>query len=524
MSILPNKINLLNPQYDLITSRQPRNLLYSGQGGGKTMCLGAISHLLTKHCPSIPGMIDANTYGQLSNSTLFRMFEVWKSVGWTEYDKKGNPNGYYVMDKQPPDCFKAHGFTFENNHHKIYLRNGAVIIIGSLDNYKAIDGTEVGWCLLDETKDTKEEAVKEVILGRLRFKGLYLNKDWFHGSSEFWFTTEVGKAERREDGSLKDINPLYVFTSPAKAQWLSEFFDLEKYREQITASIYSKDDYFYLSDDETKRTVVIYSAWHNEKNLPGDYIPGKLRDLTPELVNSLLYGDPFSKVGGEYYSSFKKSIHIKRCDYVSGLPLHLTFDFNVNPYMTALVWQVESERENQSQTIESENRIKVRCIAEYAMSYPRNTIEDTCRKFIAEYGHLCGDGLFYYGDASGKNTQPYKEQRNHYDVIDKELRDLLHNSSRRVLKSNPRHRAIMDGTIGRRDFMNACLASKYGFDIEIDERCKHLIADLEFIKEDANGAKEKLKVEINGVKCEKLGHHSDAMDAVMCWLYGEWRK
>lgn len=502
-----HQVELLRPQYDLITSRQPRNLLYSGQGGGKTMCMGVLSYLLLNHCPTIPGMICANTYGQLSNSTLFRIFEVWKSLGWTEYDAKGNTNGSYVVSKNPPACFKPHGFTFESNHNKIFTRNGGVILTGSLDNYKAIDGTEVGWAELDETKDTKEAAVKEVILGRLRFKGLYINKDFNTNNTEaFHFTTDKTK-------SAGDINPLYVFTSPAKAQWLAEFFNLDSYQEKITSSIYSKDDYFYMSDNVGKRTVVIYSTYHNEANLPSDYIPGKIRDLQPELLSALLYGDPFSKTGGEYYSGFKKTGHIKKVSYTPGYPLHLSFDFNVNPYMPATLWQV----------VPVEGRNKVRCLAEFTMHYPKNTIEDLCRKFIGEYGHLCDAGLYYYGDASGMNTQPMKKQRNYYEVIEDELREYLSNTSKRVLRSNPRHRSIMAGTLGRRDLLNKAFSGGLGFDIEIDESCKHLIADLQFMKEDANGAKDKTKETINNIVCEKYGHCSDSMDYFVSWNWGDYR-
>lgn len=515
-------IELSAPQYSFSTARSDRNLFFSGQGGGKTHISGPLSYNLVSYLPNVIGLICANTYAQLSNSTLMGIFEVWESLGWKEYDKTGNPDGYYVIDKDPPTCFVPHGHTFKSNQNKIFLRNGAVIFTASLDNYKALDGMTIGWAILDETKDTREAAVKHVIIGRLRQRGMYLNKEFVPNKGIFQFTNDANK-------SAGDVNPLFIFTSPAKEQWINEMFDLDRWQNEIVGSIYSKTDYFHKRFDN--KTVVICSAYHNEKFLPKNYIENKIKDLSPDLVGSLIYGDPFAKSGGEYYSSFKKSVHIKRCEYTPGLPLHLSFDFNVNPYMTGLVWQVVKSQnqnqnlsQNQMSESESDGRMKARCIREYAMSYPRNTIEDTCRQFLGEYGHLCDHGFYYYGDASGKNTQPYKEQRNHYDVIDKELREIAYSTSKRVLKSNPRHRSIMAGTLGRRDFMNAFLNGRYDVDVEIDESCKHLIADLEFMKEDANGAKDKLKAEINGVQCEKYGHHSDAMDAFVCYNWGDYRK
>lgn len=497
-------LELSAPQYAFLIARSARNLFYSGQGGGKTQVLGAMTLNLLQEVPTSIGLICANTYSQLSNSTLFRVFDVWKKHGITEYDKNSNPHGDYVVDKAPPPSFKPHGHTFKSNQNKIYLKNGAVCMTASLDNFKALDGTTIGWCALDETKDTKEIAVKEVITGRLRETGLYLNKEFVPLGNKFQFTSDIKM-------SAGEVNPLFIFSSPAKTEWMNEMFDLEKYQNEITGSIYSKTDYFHKRFDN--KTVVICSAYHNEKFLPSNYISDRIKEMSPDLVNALIYGDPFSKTGGEYYANFKLSTHVKKVDYTPGLPLHLSFDFNVNPYMTATVYQVVPGIQT-----------KVRCIGEYAMVYPRNTIEDTCMKFLGEYGHLCETGFFYYGDASGKNSTPFKEQRNHYEVIEKSLRSIISGSSKRVLKSNPRHQAIMAGTLGRRDFMNACFNSRYGFDLEIDEGCKHLIADLQYVREDANGAKEKLKAEINGVVCEKYGHHSDSMDYFVCWNWGDYRK
>lgn len=496
-------IKLSRPQFDILHSRSDRNLFHTGQGGGKTNVMGLLSHRLIIEFPKNIGLIAANTYQQLSDSTLKEIFLVWSKFGWSEYDKNSNPEGWYVIDKEPPGSFEPHGHTFKTNQNKIFTRNGAVIFTASLDNYKALDGRTIGWAMLDETKDTREEAVKQVIIGRLRERGIFVRKD--PENEDFQFTVDPALGER-------EINPLWIFTSPAKEQWLTEFFNLDEYREEILAHIFSKEDYFYKETPD--RTMVIASSYHNARNLPENYITNQIRDLSPEVAEMLVYGNPFGKSGGEYYSAFKKSVHIKSVSYTPDLPIHLSFDFNVNPYMPATVWQVVPG---------SDGRTKARALCEYALKYPQNTIEDVCRRFNAEYGHLCQPGFFFYGDASGKNTLPLKEQRNYYQVIEDELRHLISGSSRRVLKSNPRHRSIMAGTLGRRDFMNACLNGRYEFDIEIDESCRYLIADLEFMREDANGAKNKVKEEINGVVCEKYGHLSDSMDGFFCYVWGDWK-
>jgi hypothetical protein len=69
--------------------------------------------------------------------------------------------------------------------------------------------------------------------------------------------------------------------------------------------------------------------------------------------------------------------------------------------------------------------------------------------------------------------------------------------------------------------MNALLGGRYGIDIEIDPSCRELIADLEFTKEDANGAKQKTK---NKDGVEERGHTGDALDYLSAYLFGEFKK
>ncbi len=464
--------------------------------------MGDLSYMLINSCPRAVGLIAANTYGQLSDSTLVEITKVWENFGWYEYNDT-NPNGVYVIDKQPPSHFTPHGYTFKSNANKIFFKWGQVVMLASLDRYKAIEGRNIAWALLDETADTREEAVKTVITGRLRQMTIAVNTSKDPNAPPF--------VDPDHPTAGKIVNPLYIFTKPTKEQWLTEFFDMEPFREEIQLRIYSKKDFFRKTYDN--RHVVIASAYHNERNLPKGYIEDRKRELSKDQIDMLIYGSPFGKSGAEYYSKFSNSVHTGHFPYIEDLPLHLTFDFNVNPYMTAQVWQILYE-----------DRIKVRCIQEYAFESPRNTIEDVCRSFLDEYGHLTNSGFYFYGDASGRNSLPIKDVKDYFQIIERELAEIIFPSSRRILKQNPRHRTLGNGTLGRRDFMNAILSGIYGIDVEIERSCKKTISDLEFTKEDANGAKLKDKVEINGIRCEKYGHMGDAMDALICWVFGNYSR
>jgi len=214
-------------------SRQRVNLFLAGQGSGKSFCAGLVSANYISHFQLMRGIICANTYGQLTRSTLFRIREVWKTCfGWVEYSGR-KTQGSYVIGRQPPKHFKTSAHNFDTYENIISFNNGAIIFIGSLDNYKALDGIEVCWAILDETKDTREEAVKQVITGRLRQQGMYVDaKGALCG-------------EEQTDGvPNKPFNPLYIFTSPASVPWINEWFYLQDYEQEIMEKIFSETTYF----------------------------------------------------------------------------------------------------------------------------------------------------------------------------------------------------------------------------------------------------------------------------------------
>lgn len=493
---MPNLI-LSKPQMDIYLSNSDFNLFHAGVGSGKTHLMAFVAYRFATEHTDMLGLIAANTYGQLSNSTLLAIFRVWKDLFKIEEYNDANTSGVFVIGKQPPAHFEKHNYTFTSNANKIFFINGAVIITASLDNYKALDGQTLGWALLDETKDTKQEAVSEVIVARLRQMGL--------------FRSDEKNKPYSNEAAGKGANPLYIFTSPAKTQWLSEFFKLETMRNDILANIFHKSIWFkrtYQINDSTDATVVCSSSYHNEQNLSVGYIDRVKAGLSASMIDLNVYGSPFGKSGAEYYSCFNRDIHATELTVNPDYPLHISFDFNAKPYMTLIVAQVIDNQFN--------------IIDEYTPSAPRNTIEDICSMFVSDYEHLAQNGVFFYGDASGKNSMPIKASRDLYKIVERELAPVY--PVRRLLTQNPRHRGIGHSTLGRRDFMNATLKGKYGITVRISNTCIELLNDLEFTREDANGAKLKEKETKNGETYEKRGHTGDAWDYMSCYLFGSYNK
>ena len=473
------ELKVSKPQASILNSRQQVNLFLAGVGAGKTFLGAFISYILMQKFPNISGFIGANTYDQLNTSTLFRIRTVWREMGVREWSKD-NPDGLYVAGVQPPRGFNTTNHAFERYNNIISFKSGNIIFMGSLDNAKSHDGKEFGWAILDETKDTREEDVKDIILARLRQKGMFI-----------------------KDGELAyegvPFNPLYILTSPAKVAWINEWFKLEDNIAEIQGLIYSDKTYFKKSFDN--KFVTISSTYHNLPNLPENYIDNYKQNNSDERVKALIYANPFATQGGEFYSSFSRLTHVSdRIKYDPTRPIHVSFDQNTVPYNSASIWQLHKEGDLWI----------VYAIGEVALENPNNSTEEVCDAILRLYGDA--KGFFYYGDASGKNRNTIsKEYRHHYQVIEKMFSKKITNTSNRVLRRNPL-------LIKRREFINKAFENKLPLRILIYSKCVHLTNDLTYIKQDVDGGKKK-EVATNkdtGERFQKWGHLSDTMDYFLC--------
>jgi PBSX family phage terminase large subunit len=208
------------------------------------------------------------------------------------------------------------------------------------------------------------------------------------------------------------------------------------------------------------------------------------------------------RVGSEYYATFKPEKHIKKCKYDNEIAIHLSFDQNVNPYLSAIVSQIEKINDI----------YYVRIIKEYAFKHPHNKTEILARKILEDLSSYKGQ-LYLYGDSSG-NKEDTRNIYSDYDIIKRVMFKHVHNNSDRVLRKNPLHSI-------RRPFMSALFTEQLPIRIQIDPLCKYLIQDLESVKEDSDGTKlkEKAKDKQTGITSEKYGHHSDCFDYLIVMAF-----
>jgi hypothetical protein len=506
------EVILSEPQEAVLESRKANILEMAGKGSGKSETIGISTGMFISELPEAAGFIGANTIMQLSQSTLDRVFKSWKKVhDFTEYDPKFNRGGAYVIDKKPPPSFQRFR-SLRDYRGTISFYNGALVYIGSLENYKAHDGKEFAWAHLDETKDTKADALKEVIQGRLRQYGL-----WYAPDGGILFNAQITAPEAEALG-LTAWNPLYIHTAPALVgvDWLNKMFSLDAYAKEIKARVTKKDkDFFYKEFDNN--AVCIYSTYHNAHNLPPNYIENQILNLKDEdSILKHVDGYPFSKSGGEYFHAFRRDKHVKPVAYVPGVPVLTTWDFNVVPYMTCLCAQVFTKLvyidprgikyENYQPDTSPLEVMVIKFYREYCLPAPRNSTEAVCAQFSADHNPRETE-VFYYGDASGLNRIPGLGSTTNFKLIAEHLGNYIHNDSKRVKAPNV-------AVLARRDLLNDIFSGRHpAVEIEIDEGMENTIKDMENLKLGPQGKiKAKEKDPETKEKFETLGHTSDALE------------
>lgn len=201
--------------------------------------------------------------------------------------------------------------------------------------------------------------------------------------------------------------------------------------------------------------------------------------------------------GGLFYKLFNRAKSVESTiSYNSNAALHISFDFNVNPYMSLTIWQIHGK--------------VAMCIDEITTVSPDNTTMGICREFVRKYNSHAS-GLFIYGDPAGKHQDTRTEAgHNDYLIILQELQKF---------KPVLRVANVAPSIVTRGNFINTIFHNGFSdVNVLISDKCKVLINDLLFTKESSDGTKhkEKTKDKESGVSHEKYGHLSDTMDYFIC--------
>lgn len=243
---------------------------------------------------------------------------------------------------------------------------------------------------------------------------------------------------------------------------------------------------------------VHHSTYKDNRFVPNEFkaFLEELKIKNPYYYNIYCLGEFGNRQSGDlFYKLFSRATNVSSdISYNPLLPLHISFDFNVNPYMSCTIWQMQGK--------------VAMCVNELATVTPKNTTKGLCQELMRLYmGHK--SGMFIYGDPAGKSQDTRSEKGyNDYKIIENELS--IFKPTLRVASKHP-------PVVMRGNFINTIFQDGFnGISIIISDKCTHLINDFLFGKEAPDGTKHKEKAQKDGITYEKYFHHSDTMDYMIC--------
>lgn len=223
----------------------------------------------------------------------------------------------------------------------------------------------------------------------------------------------------------------------------------------------------------------------------------------PDYYNVYALGEwGVIKTGSEFLNSFNIGKNSGEYPYIPGLPIHLSVDSNVLPYISVSYWQVDlSKGKNMYQ------------IAETTAESPNNSVRRAAKlvsKKLIELGY--GDVIYLHGDASAKAANTIDDnKRSFMDLFIDTLKKDNWIVEDKVGNKNPS--VSMTG-----EFVNAIFEKQLpDLSIYIDDGCRASIDDYQSVQKDANGAilKTKVKDSVTKQTYEEHGHLTDTLRYVV---------
>ena len=312
---------------------------------------------------------------------------------------------------------------------------------------------------------------------------------WLEETTEF-FEQDINQLDIRMRGEFPYYRELIMTFNPvSELHWIKK-----KYFDDPVPGI--KDKLFTL-----------HSTFKDNVFLGHDYIERLEQVHAHDPNNYRVYVlGTWGKVatGMEYYKNFNYDIHVKPTEFDPKYPVHITFDFNVVPYMTCSIWQIKKYKNTET----GKMVWYLRGLKEIALKHPKNSTEETCVELLDNYTKYLESGVVLYGDASGRSRKT-SSKRTDWMIIQDMLRQYVIET--RVPRMNP----LMES---RHSFMNRMFYGSLPIVIEIDPEMKLVIEDLSHCLEDGERKKVKQVVRdpISKVRYEKFGHFTDGLDYLVC--------
>lgn len=376
-------------------------------------------------------------------------------------------------------------FKFKDGIRQIVcISNGAKIDFGGLDDPEKIKGiSNYKRVVLDEWSEFDSEDFKQV-RKRLRGKlGQQIITTFNPINETHWIKKEVFDREQWHDVSMDIV------------------IGGRKVPSELTAvkSIRMNEAKYILNprtkevEEHAPDTVIIQSTYLNNFWVVGSpdgtygyYDEQCIADFEKDRINDPDYYNVYAlgewgviRTGSEFFGSFARSKHTAEVAYDPTLPVHISVDSNVLPYITCTYWQVAVDGD----------RYEVRQIWETCAESPNNTVRKAAKLVSKRLHEMEVDRVILHGDASTKAANNIDDEKRSFhdlfiDTLQKcgiEVEDKVSNRNPSVPMSGEFINAIFDGILP-------------GLSIVIGDTCKISIEDYQSVQKDVNGAILKTKV------------------------------
>jgi PBSX family phage terminase large subunit len=405
-----------------------------------------------------------------------------------------------------------HLFKFQQNTIKC-LYNGAKIDFSGLDDPEKIKGiSNYKRVHLEELSEFDEPDLKQ-IRKRLRGKvGQQIICTFNPVSETCWIKRKLFDTEKWHDVSMT--------VEIAGKALPEELTKVKSIRMNSTKSILNPRT--RQIEEHAPDMVVIQSTYLNnfwvvgspdgtygyyDEQCIADFEKDRLND--PDYYNVYALGEwGVIRTGSEFFGSFHRGRHSGEHPYIPDLPIHISVDNNVLPYISVSYWQVDLS-----------TGIKIWQFHETCAESPNNTVKKSSKlvgKYLKDIGYC--DKVYLHGDASTKAANSIDDEKRSWmdlfiDTLQKEgfeIEDKVGNKNPSVAMTGEFINAIFDEIVP-------------GIEIGIDESCTVSIEDYMSVQKDANGAilKTKVKNKTTMQTYEEHGHLSDTFRYVVTDLCHE---
>ena len=392
------------------------------------------------------------------------------------------------------------------------IYNGAKIDFSGLDDPEKIKGiSNYKRVQLEEFSEFEHADFKQ-IRKRLRGKkGQQIICDFNPISETHWIKKEYIDKEK-----LHDIPMVATIGHEQMPERLTKVKRLMMNAPKSVMNARTKEIEQHPSD-----TVVIQSTYLNnfwvvgspcgkygfyDEQCIADFERDRVED--PDYYNVYALGEwGILRTGSEFFGSFNKGKHMQEVTFDESLPVHISVDSNVLPYITISYWQIDYE-----------NGKNLRQFEETPAENPNNTVRRAAKLVAKRLLKNNVTKVYLHGDACTKSANNIdEEKRSFHDLFISslnangvEVEDVIGKSNPSVAMSGEFINAILEGTI-------------QGLSITIGDNCRVSMEDYMSVQKDANGGilKTRVKNKMTMQTYEQHGHFSDTFRYVVCDLMRE---